>query len=37
VAPVIEVVPSALAHFMTNERKSEPDHPRDLAKSVTVK
>ncbi|HVC27056.1 MAG TPA: glutamine--fructose-6-phosphate transaminase (isomerizing) [Nitrososphaerales archaeon] len=38
VAPVIEVVPlQLLAYFMATERKNDPDHPRNLAKSVTVK
>jgi glutamine---fructose-6-phosphate transaminase (isomerizing) len=38
VAPVLEVVPlQLLAYFMATERKNDPDHPRNLAKSVTVK
>ncbi|MDG6914702.1 MAG: glutamine--fructose-6-phosphate transaminase (isomerizing), partial [Nitrososphaerota archaeon] len=38
VAPVLEVVPlQLLAYFMATERRNDPDHPRNLAKSVTVK
>ena len=38
VAPVLEVVPlQLLAYFMATEKKNDPDHPRNLAKSVTVK
>lgn len=38
IAPVIEVVPlQLLAYFMATEKKNDPDHPRNLAKSVTVK
>jgi glucosamine--fructose-6-phosphate aminotransferase (isomerizing) len=38
IAPVLEVVPlQLLAYFMATERKNDPDHPRNLAKSVTVK
>jgi glucosamine--fructose-6-phosphate aminotransferase (isomerizing) len=38
IAPVLEVVPlQLLAYFMATEKKNDPDHPRNLAKSVTVK
>ncbi|MDA4118119.1 MAG: glutamine--fructose-6-phosphate transaminase (isomerizing) [Thaumarchaeota archaeon] len=38
VAPLLEVVPlQLLAYFMATERKNDPDYPRNLAKSVTVK
>ena len=38
IAPVLEVVPlQLLAYFMATERKNDPDYPRNLAKSVTVK
>jgi glutamine---fructose-6-phosphate transaminase (isomerizing) len=38
VAPVLEAVPlQLLAYAMATERKYDPDHPRNLAKSVTVK
>jgi glutamine---fructose-6-phosphate transaminase (isomerizing) len=38
IAPVLEVIPlQLLAYSMANERKNDPDHPRNLAKSVTVK
>ncbi|HUI01676.1 MAG TPA: glutamine--fructose-6-phosphate transaminase (isomerizing) [Nitrososphaerales archaeon] len=38
IAPVLEVVPlQLLAYSMATERKNDPDHPRNLAKSVTVK
>ena len=38
VGPVLEVVPlQLLAYFMATEKKHDPDHPRNLAKSVTVK
>jgi len=38
IAPVIEVIPlQLLAYFMATEKKNDPDHPRNLAKSVTVK
>jgi glutamine---fructose-6-phosphate transaminase (isomerizing) len=38
IAPVIEVIPlQLLAYFMAMEKKNDPDHPRNLAKSVTVK
>ena len=36
--PPVEVVPmQLLAYFMALERRSNPDYPRNLAKSVTVK
>jgi len=38
IAPVLQVVPlQLLAYAMATERKNDPDHPRNLAKSVTVK
>ena len=38
IAPVLEVVPlQLLAYSMATERKNDPDYPRNLAKSVTVK
>lgn len=38
VAPILEVIPlQLLAYFMATERKNDPDYPRNLAKSVTVK
>jgi glucosamine--fructose-6-phosphate aminotransferase (isomerizing) len=38
IAPILEVVPlQLLAYFMATERKNDPDYPRNLAKSVTVK
>jgi glucosamine--fructose-6-phosphate aminotransferase (isomerizing) len=38
VAPTLEVIPlQLLAYFMATERKNDPDYPRNLAKSVTVK
>jgi len=38
IAPVLQVVPlQLLAYSMATERKNDPDHPRNLAKSVTVK
>ncbi len=38
VEPVLEVVPlQLLAYSMATERKNDPDYPRNLAKSVTVK
>ena len=38
IAPVLEVIPlQLLAYSMATERKHDPDHPRNLAKSVTVK
>jgi len=38
IGPVLEVVPlQLLAYFMATEKKHDPDHPRNLAKSVTVK
>jgi len=38
IAPVLEVIPlQLLAYFMATEKKNDPDHPRNLAKSVTVK
>jgi len=38
VSPVLEVVPlQLLAYWMSTERKNNPDYPRNLAKSVTVK
>jgi len=37
-APILEVIPlQLLAYFMATERKNDPDYPRNLAKSVTVK
>jgi glucosamine--fructose-6-phosphate aminotransferase (isomerizing) len=36
--PVVEVVPlQLLAYYMAVERENDPDYPRNLAKSVTVK
>lgn len=38
ISPVLEVIPlQLLAYFMATERKNDPDYPRNLAKSVTVK
>ena len=38
VAPMLEVIPlQLLAYFMATERKNDPDYPRNLAKSVTVR
>jgi glucosamine--fructose-6-phosphate aminotransferase (isomerizing) len=38
VAPILEVIPlQLLAYFMATERKNDPDYPRNLAKSVTVR
>ena len=38
IAPILEVIPlQLLAYFMATERKNNPDYPRNLAKSVTVK
>ncbi|HUK74560.1 MAG TPA: glutamine--fructose-6-phosphate transaminase (isomerizing) [Nitrososphaerales archaeon] len=38
ISPILEVVPlQLLAYFMATEKKNDPDHPRNLAKSVTVK
>jgi glucosamine--fructose-6-phosphate aminotransferase (isomerizing) len=38
IAPVLEVIPlQLLAYSMATERKNDPDYPRNLAKSVTVK
>jgi glutamine---fructose-6-phosphate transaminase (isomerizing) len=38
IAPVLEVIPlQLLAYFMATERKNDPDYPRNLAKSVTVR
>ena len=38
IAPIIEVVPlQLLAYFMATERENDPDYPRNLAKSVTVR
>jgi glucosamine--fructose-6-phosphate aminotransferase (isomerizing) len=38
VAPILEVVPlQLLAYFTATERRNDPDYPRNLAKSVTVK
>jgi glucosamine--fructose-6-phosphate aminotransferase (isomerizing) len=38
IAPILEVIPlQLLAYSMATERKNDPDHPRNLAKSVTVK
>ena len=36
--PILEVVPlQLLAYYMATERQNNPDYPRNLAKSVTVK
>lgn len=36
--PILEVIPlQMLAYYMAVERKANPDYPRNLAKSVTVK
>ncbi|HYR03763.1 MAG TPA: glutamine--fructose-6-phosphate transaminase (isomerizing) [Nitrososphaerales archaeon] len=38
IGPVLEVIPlQLLAYSMATERKNDPDYPRNLAKSVTVK
>jgi glutamine---fructose-6-phosphate transaminase (isomerizing) len=38
IAPVLEVIPlQLLAYSMAMEKNNDPDHPRNLAKSVTVK
>lgn len=38
ISPVVEVVPlQLLAYFIATERKYDPDYPRNLAKSVTVR
>jgi glucosamine--fructose-6-phosphate aminotransferase (isomerizing) len=38
IAPIVEVVPlQLLAYFMATERENDPDYPRNLAKSVTVR
>ena len=38
IAPILDVIPlQLLAYFMATERKADPDYPRNLAKSVTVK
>jgi len=38
IAPVLEVAPlQLLAYYMATEKNNDPDHPRNLAKSVTVK
>jgi len=38
IAPILEVVPlQLLAYFMATEKKNDPDYPRNLAKSVTVR
>lgn len=38
VMPILEVIPlQFLAYYMATERKNDPDYPRNLAKSVTVK
>jgi len=38
IAPVLEVIPlQLLAYSMATERENDPDYPRNLAKSVTVK
>ncbi len=38
VAPILEAVPlQLLAYYMATERKNDPDYPRNLAKSVTVR
>jgi glucosamine--fructose-6-phosphate aminotransferase (isomerizing) len=37
-SPIVEVVPfQALAYYLAVERNADPDYPRNLAKSVTVK
>jgi len=37
-SPLVEVVPfQALAYYLAVERNADPDYPRNLAKSVTVK
>ena len=36
--PVVEIIPlQLLAYYLALERDTDPDHPRNLAKSVTVK
>jgi len=36
--PIIEIIPiQLLAYFSAVEKKTNPDYPRNLAKSVTVK
>ena len=36
--PIIEIIPiQLLAYFSALEKKTNPDYPRNLAKSVTVK
>ena len=36
--PLIEIVPiQLLAYYSALEKKTDPDYPRNLAKSVTVK
>jgi glucosamine--fructose-6-phosphate aminotransferase (isomerizing) len=38
ISPILEVIPlQLLAYFMATERKNDPDYPRNLAKSVTVR
>jgi len=38
VAPILEVIPlQLLAYFMATELLNDPDYPRNLAKSVTVR
>lgn len=38
VVPILEVIPlQLLAYFMATELKNDPDYPRNLAKSVTVR
>jgi glucosamine--fructose-6-phosphate aminotransferase (isomerizing) len=38
ISPILEVIPlQFLAYFMATERKNDPDYPRNLAKSVTVR
>ena len=38
IAPILEVVPlQLLAYSMATEKKNDPDYPRNLAKSVTVR
>jgi glucosamine--fructose-6-phosphate aminotransferase (isomerizing) len=38
ILPILEVIPlQLLAYYMAIEKKNDPDYPRNLAKSVTVK
>ncbi|MGA2665396.1 MAG: SIS domain-containing protein, partial [Nitrososphaerales archaeon] len=38
IGPVLEAIPlQLLAYYMATERKNDPDYPRNLAKSVTVR